>query len=100
MPCGNKLVLPKLREGQEMNGFMIHKVFRSKSMYIRPTRSLPVQVSHLKTVMKSSVSAVFLYLPCTLLFLVYELALFCAPFSFFPFFLSVTLQIQMTVVWR
>lgn len=42
MPCGNKLVSPKLREGQELNGFMIHKVFQSKTMYIRPTSVLPV----------------------------------------------------------
>ncbi|KAF1389896.1 hypothetical protein PFLUV_G00052290 [Perca fluviatilis] len=42
MPCGNKLVSPKLHEGQELNGFMIHKVFRSKAVYIRPSTSLPV----------------------------------------------------------
>ncbi|XP_031150685.1 G2/M phase-specific E3 ubiquitin-protein ligase-like [Sander lucioperca] len=42
MPCGNKLVSPKLREGQELNGFMIHKVFRSKAVYIRQSTILPV----------------------------------------------------------
>ncbi|XP_054608769.1 uncharacterized protein LOC129179453 [Dunckerocampus dactyliophorus] len=41
MACGNKLVSPKLREGQELNGFMIHKVFKSKAVYIRPSTNLP-----------------------------------------------------------
>ncbi|XP_034000069.1 uncharacterized protein LOC117493554 isoform X1 [Trematomus bernacchii] len=40
MPCGNKLVSPKLREGQELNGFLIHKVFKSKAVYIRPSSML------------------------------------------------------------
>lgn len=48
MACGNKLVSPKLREGQELNGFMIHKVFKSKVVYIRPSSVLPVPVSYLK----------------------------------------------------
>ncbi|CAK6967238.1 uncharacterized protein LOC120559387 isoform X2 [Scomber scombrus] len=43
MACGTKLVSPKLREGQELNGFMIHKVFKSKALYIRPGRDLPFQ---------------------------------------------------------
>ncbi|KAL7397237.1 hypothetical protein ABVT39_018960 [Epinephelus coioides] len=41
MACGNKLVSPKLREGQELNAFMIHKVFKSKAVYIRPSSNLP-----------------------------------------------------------
>ena len=48
MSCGNKLVLPKLREGQELNGFMIHKIFKSTAVYIRPSSILPVPVSFLK----------------------------------------------------
>ncbi|KAJ4945973.1 hypothetical protein JOQ06_023651 [Pogonophryne albipinna] len=40
MPCGNKRVSPKLREGQELNGFLIHKVFKSKAVYIRPSSML------------------------------------------------------------
>ncbi|XP_033987995.1 uncharacterized protein LOC117483755 [Trematomus bernacchii] len=45
MPCGNKLVSPKLREGQELNGFLIHKVFKSKAVYIRPSSMLQNTVS-------------------------------------------------------
>ncbi|XP_054636388.1 uncharacterized protein LOC129183310 isoform X1 [Dunckerocampus dactyliophorus] len=41
MACGNKLVSPKLCEGQELNGFMVHKVFKSKAVYIRPSTNLP-----------------------------------------------------------
>ncbi|XP_076141258.1 uncharacterized protein LOC143123864 isoform X2 [Alosa pseudoharengus] len=40
MPCGNKLVLPKLQGGQELTGMLIHKVYRTKSLYIRPSREL------------------------------------------------------------
>ncbi|MED6269220.1 hypothetical protein CHARACLAT_030995, partial [Characodon lateralis] len=42
MPCGNKLVSLTLRQGQELNGFMIHKIFKSKSVYIRPSTNLPL----------------------------------------------------------
>lgn len=45
MGCGNRLVKPKLREGQELNGMLIHKVFRSKALYIRPSRTLTVSYS-------------------------------------------------------
>ncbi|XP_034073724.1 uncharacterized protein LOC117547245 [Gymnodraco acuticeps] len=37
MACGNKLVTPKLKEGQEFDGHMIHKVFRSKALYVKPS---------------------------------------------------------------
>ncbi|KAL7388327.1 hypothetical protein ABVT39_011740 [Epinephelus coioides] len=41
MTCGNQIASPKLREGQELNAFMIHKGFKSKAVYIRPSRNLP-----------------------------------------------------------
>ncbi|KAI4785538.1 hypothetical protein KUCAC02_035872, partial [Chaenocephalus aceratus] len=37
MACGNKLVTPKHKEGQEFDGHMIHKVFRSKALYVKPS---------------------------------------------------------------
>ncbi|XP_047192931.1 uncharacterized protein LOC124850943 isoform X1 [Scophthalmus maximus] len=37
MACGNKLVKPKLKEGQELDGHMLHKVFRSKALYVKPS---------------------------------------------------------------
>ncbi|KAK1893547.1 G2/M phase-specific E3 ubiquitin-protein ligase [Dissostichus eleginoides] len=40
MACGNKLVTPKLKEGQEFDGHMIHKVFRSKALYVKPSVSI------------------------------------------------------------
>ncbi|XP_062418993.1 uncharacterized protein LOC134131245 [Pungitius pungitius] len=40
MACGNKLVSPKLQEGQELNGMLIHKVFKTKGLYVRPSRIL------------------------------------------------------------
>ncbi|XP_007545174.2 uncharacterized protein LOC103133341 [Poecilia formosa] len=46
MPCGSNLVQPRLRDGQELNGFMIHKIFRAKSMYIRPSTDLPLSFEH------------------------------------------------------
>ncbi|KAA8594381.1 hypothetical protein FQN60_005215, partial [Etheostoma spectabile] len=33
MACGNKLVFPKLQGGQELNGMLIHKVFKTKALY-------------------------------------------------------------------
>uniref|UniRef100_UPI003AAF346D G2/M phase-specific E3 ubiquitin-protein ligase-like n=1 Tax=Centroberyx gerrardi TaxID=166262 RepID=UPI003AAF346D len=33
MACGNKLVSPKLQEGQELNGMLIHKVYKTKALY-------------------------------------------------------------------
>ncbi|XP_049922930.1 uncharacterized protein LOC126404025 [Epinephelus moara] len=40
MACGNKLVSPKLQGGQELNGMLIHKVFKTKALYVRPSRTL------------------------------------------------------------
>ncbi|XP_063755391.1 uncharacterized protein LOC134874991 [Eleginops maclovinus] len=40
MSCGNKLVSPKIQEGQELNGMLIHKVFKTKALYVRPSRTL------------------------------------------------------------
>ncbi|XP_062401837.1 uncharacterized protein LOC134092781 isoform X2 [Sardina pilchardus] len=44
MPCGNKLVPPSLQHGTELSGFMVHRVCRSKTIYIRPSRSLQVNI--------------------------------------------------------
>ncbi|MEQ2174068.1 hypothetical protein GOODEAATRI_003993, partial [Goodea atripinnis] len=40
MGCGNKLISPKLQEGQQLNGQLIQKVFRSKALYVRPSQTL------------------------------------------------------------
>ncbi|XP_060941362.1 G2/M phase-specific E3 ubiquitin-protein ligase-like [Limanda limanda] len=40
MGCGNKLVSPKLQEGQGLNAMLIHKIFRTKGLYVRPSRTL------------------------------------------------------------
>lgn len=42
MACGNKLVSPKLQVGQELNGMLILKVFKTKALYVRPSRTLLV----------------------------------------------------------
>lgn len=42
MGCGNKLISPKLQDGQQLNGQLILKVFRSKSLYVRPSETLLV----------------------------------------------------------
>lgn len=42
MACGNKLVLPKIQDGQELGGMLIHKSFRTKALYVRPSRILLV----------------------------------------------------------
>ncbi|KAL1268433.1 hypothetical protein QQF64_033796 [Cirrhinus molitorella] len=42
MPCGNKLVSPKVCEGQELSGALIHKVFKSKTLYLRPSKEIEV----------------------------------------------------------
>ncbi|XP_028458425.1 uncharacterized protein LOC114571330 [Perca flavescens] len=43
MACGNKLVFPKLQDGQELNGMLIHKVFKTKALYVRPSRTLLIR---------------------------------------------------------
>ncbi|KAG7455575.1 G2 M phase-specific E3 ubiquitin-protein ligase-like [Solea senegalensis] len=40
MACGNKLVCPKLQKGQELNGILIHKVYKTKALYVKPSRML------------------------------------------------------------
>ncbi|XP_016410308.1 G2/M phase-specific E3 ubiquitin-protein ligase-like [Sinocyclocheilus rhinocerous] len=40
MPCGNNLVAPKVCEGQELSGQLIHKVFKSKTLYLRPSKEI------------------------------------------------------------
>ncbi|KAL0965831.1 hypothetical protein UPYG_G00286300 [Umbra pygmaea] len=42
MACGNKLVTPNLRDGQLFDGHMIHKVFKSKALYVRPSATILV----------------------------------------------------------
>ncbi|CAK6975947.1 uncharacterized protein LOC117814439 isoform X4, partial [Scomber scombrus] len=40
MACGNRLILPKLRAGQELDANLIHKVYKSKALYIRPSKPI------------------------------------------------------------
>ncbi|KAG1954942.1 G2/M phase-specific E3 ubiquitin-protein ligase-like [Pimephales promelas] len=40
MGCGNKLITPKLSDGQQLTGSLILKVFRLKALYVRPSRAL------------------------------------------------------------
>ncbi|XP_038158564.1 G2/M phase-specific E3 ubiquitin-protein ligase-like isoform X2 [Cyprinodon tularosa] len=40
MGCGNKLISPKLQDGQQLNGQLIQKVFRSKALYVKPSQTL------------------------------------------------------------
>ncbi|XP_013855982.1 uncharacterized protein LOC106511791 [Austrofundulus limnaeus] len=40
MGCGNKLIAPKLQDGQQLNGQLIQRVFRSKALYVRPSQTL------------------------------------------------------------
>ncbi|XP_077958481.1 G2/M phase-specific E3 ubiquitin-protein ligase [Gasterosteus aculeatus] len=40
MACGNKLITPGLREGQQLDASIIQKVFRYKALYVRPSRPL------------------------------------------------------------
>lgn len=44
MACGNKLVCPKLQKGQELNGVLIHKVYKTKALYVKPSRMLLVSM--------------------------------------------------------
>ena len=36
MGCGNKLVAPSMASGQILTGYMIHKIFGTKAVYLRP----------------------------------------------------------------
>ncbi|XP_041833621.1 uncharacterized protein LOC121634773 [Melanotaenia boesemani] len=40
MACGNRLISPKLRAGQELDANLIHKVYKSKALYIRPSKQV------------------------------------------------------------
>ncbi|CAL8313028.1 unnamed protein product [Arctogadus glacialis] len=40
MACGNKLVAPKLHSGQELGGLMLHKIYKAKALYVRPSNDL------------------------------------------------------------
>ncbi|XP_059912147.1 circumsporozoite protein-like [Gadus macrocephalus] len=40
MACGSKLVAPKLHSGQELGGLMLHKIFKAKALYVRPSNDL------------------------------------------------------------
>ncbi|CAL8270225.1 unnamed protein product [Gadus morhua 'NCC'] len=63
MACGNKLVSPMILEGQELNGMLIHKVYRTKVLYVRPSRNLLTdsdeenELSHVTTSPTSSMRA-------------------------------------------
>ncbi|XP_072574531.1 uncharacterized protein [Paramormyrops kingsleyae] len=40
MACGNRLILPKLRAGQELDANLIHKIYKSKALYLRPSKPI------------------------------------------------------------
>nr|XP_055036518.1 uncharacterized protein LOC129423994 [Misgurnus anguillicaudatus] len=40
MACGHKLISPKLRAGQELDASLIHKIYKSKALYIRPSKAI------------------------------------------------------------
>ncbi|XP_039467422.1 uncharacterized protein LOC120439971 [Oreochromis aureus] len=40
MACGNRLIAPKLRAGQELDANLIHKIYKSKALYIRPPKPI------------------------------------------------------------
>ncbi|KAM4528196.1 G2/M phase-specific E3 ubiquitin-protein ligase [Odontesthes bonariensis] len=40
MACGNKLIAPVLRDGQQLDANMIQKVLKFKALYVRPSRPL------------------------------------------------------------
>ncbi|KAG5275373.1 hypothetical protein AALO_G00119510 [Alosa alosa] len=44
MACGSKLVAPKLHSGQELSGLIIHKILKSKAVYVRPSSDLPCKL--------------------------------------------------------
>ncbi|XP_076148922.1 G2/M phase-specific E3 ubiquitin-protein ligase-like [Alosa pseudoharengus] len=44
MACGSKLVAPKLHSGQELSGLIIHKILKSKAVYVRPSTDLPCKL--------------------------------------------------------
>ncbi|XP_059409391.1 G2/M phase-specific E3 ubiquitin-protein ligase-like [Carassius carassius] len=43
MACGHKLITPKLRAGQELDASLIHIVYKSKALYIRPSKPILVE---------------------------------------------------------
>ncbi|CAL8237336.1 unnamed protein product, partial [Arctogadus glacialis] len=40
MACGNKLIAPMLRDGQQLDASLIHKILKLKALYVRPSRQL------------------------------------------------------------
>ena len=42
MACGNKLIAPMLRDGQQLDASLIHKILKLKALYVRPSRQLEV----------------------------------------------------------
>ncbi|XP_051245938.1 uncharacterized protein LOC127357645 [Dicentrarchus labrax] len=40
MACGNRLISPKLRAGQKLDANLTHKIYRSKALYIRPSKPI------------------------------------------------------------
>lgn len=47
MPCGNKLVPPRLGKGQLLDASMVHKIFIRSPVYVRP--SVALEVTEYKT---------------------------------------------------
>ncbi|XP_053192741.1 uncharacterized protein LOC128376917 [Scomber japonicus] len=40
MACGSKLVCPKLQKGQDLSAILIQKVYKTKVLYVKPSRTL------------------------------------------------------------
>ncbi|CAL8270239.1 unnamed protein product [Arctogadus glacialis] len=40
MACGNKLIAPMLRDGQQLDASLIHTILKLKALYVRPSRQL------------------------------------------------------------
>lgn len=40
MGCGNKIVRPVLMPDQELSGYILSKIFATKSIYLKPSKSL------------------------------------------------------------
>ncbi|KAL7375259.1 hypothetical protein ABVT39_014430 [Epinephelus coioides] len=45
MACGNRLISPKLRAGQELDAVLILKIYKSKALYIRPSKPILLRSS-------------------------------------------------------
>ncbi|RVE59730.1 hypothetical protein OJAV_G00191430 [Oryzias javanicus] len=40
MACGSRLVTPKLEAGQDLDAILIHKIYKSKALYVRPSKPI------------------------------------------------------------